>query len=119
MATLICKMYKTQMKGRSDKLFCSSDCKNEYHIKLRKVINLATLNTDRILHRNRSILLELMGKNLKQKKVKREMLDKKKFNFHYVTGYYTNSKGKMYDYINDFAWMIFSDREILIIRRSA
>ena len=60
-----------------------------------------------------------MGKNLKQKKVKREILDKKKFNFHYVTGYYLNSKNKMYNYVYDFAWMIFSDREILIVRRGS
>ena len=119
MANLNCKMCKTQMKGRSDKLFCSSGCKNEYHIKLRQVTNLATQTIDRILHRNRSILLELMGKNQKQKKVNRELLDKKKFNFHYITGYYSNSKGKIYNYVYDFAWMIFSDREILIIRRSA
>ena len=105
------------MKGRSDKLFCSIGCKNEYHIKLRQVTKVATENIDRILHRNRSILLEILGKNLKQKKVNRKLLDSKKFNFHYMTGYYINSKNKTYNYIYDFAWMIFSDQEILIVRR--
>ena len=117
MATLICKMCKATMKGRSDKLFCSLDCKNEYHIKLRQVTTNATKAIDAILHRNRAILLEVMGKNLKQKKIERSILDKKKFNFHYVTGYYFNSKNKIYNYVYDFSWMIFSDREILIIRR--
>lgn len=105
------------MKGRSDKLFCSIGCKNEYHIKLRQVTKIATENIDRILHRNRSILLEILGKNLKQKKVNRKLLDAKKFNFHYVTGYYANSKNKIYNYVYDFAWMTFSNREVLIIRR--
>jgi len=113
-----CKMCKSPIRGRSDKLFCTIGCKNEYHIKLRKVTSAATQSIDRILHRNRSILLEVLGKNLSQKKVERETLDKKKFNFHYVTGYYLNSKNKMYNYVYDFAWMIFSNQEILVIRRS-
>lgn len=112
-----CKMCRGDIKGRSDKIFCSIGCKNEYHIKLIQVTRKETLSTDVILHRNRSILLEVMGKNLKQKKVDRYLLDKKKFNFNYVTGYYLNSKNKMYNYVYDFSWMIFSDREILIIRR--
>ncbi len=68
MSKLKCKLCKTQMKGRSDKLFCSIGCKNEYHTRLRQVTKVATANTDRILHRNRSTLLEILGKNLKQKK---------------------------------------------------
>lgn len=119
MTNLKCKLCKIQMKGRSDKLFCSVGCKNEYHVKLRHVTNYATKNTDLILHRNRSILLEILGKNQTQKKVNRKLLDRKKFNFHYVTGYYMNSKNKMYNYVYDFGWMIFSDQEILIIRRKA
>lgn len=114
---MLCKMCKNPVKGRSDKQFCSIECKNQYHIKLIQVTKLASLNTDKILHRNRSILLEVMGKNLKQKKVDRSILDKKKFNYNYVTGYHLNSKNKMYNYVYDFSWMIFSDREVLIIRR--
>ena len=113
-----CKMCKTIIKGRSDKKFCSIGCKNEYHIKLRQVTNQATIATDKILHRNRSILLEVMGKNMKQKKIDRAILDKKKFNYHTVTGYYVNSKEKTYNYVYDFSWMIFSDRKILINRRN-
>ncbi len=58
-----------------------------------------------------------MGKNSKQRKVDRKVLDKKKFNFNYMTGYYINSKNKMYHLVYDFAWMEFSDGGILIIRR--
>ena len=112
-----CKMCKSPIKGRSDKVFCSLNCKNEYHIKLRQVTHKATLAIDKILHRNRSILLEVMGKNQWQKKINRLILDKKKFNFNHVTGYYINSKGKTYNYVYDFSWMVFSHKEILINRR--
>ncbi len=77
----------------------------------------ATIEIDRILHRNRSILFELMGENSKQRKMPRKILDKKKFNFKYHTHSYTNSRGKKYHYIYDFGWMEFSDQEVLIIRK--
>ncbi len=114
-----CKMCPNEIKGRRDKIFCSADCKTEYHFRLKKATQQATAAVDKILHRNRSTLLEIVGKNLIQKKVKRIVLDKKKFNYKYMTGYYINSKGKTYNYIYDFAWMEFSDNEILIVRKKS
>jgi hypothetical protein len=110
-------MCKIPIKGRSDKTFCSNECKNRYHTKLRSVTNTATHKTDLILHRNRSILLEILGKNLIQKKVHRYVLDRKKFNFSYITSIHTNKHGKRVYHVYDFSWMIFSDQEILIIHR--
>ncbi len=112
-----CKICKKPLKGRSDKIFCSIACKNYYHVNLRKVTNLATQKIDAILHRNRSILLEIMGKNLYQKKVSRKILDQKKFNFYYHTHQHTNSQNKTYFYLYDFGYMLFSDQEVLIVRR--
>lgn len=111
-----CKMCPTFFSGRSDKLFCSTNCKSKYHIKLSKATNDATLKIDKILHRNRSILLEILGKNLTYKKVSRVLLDKKKFNMSYVTSYHINTQNKMVNFVYDFSWMIFSDLEVVIKR---
>ena len=115
--TNTCKMCSVELQGRRDKVFCSSDCKNEYHAKLRKVNSIATGFIDGILHRNREILLEIMGKNAVQKKVSRFILDKKKFNYKYHTHMHTNSVGKTYYYVYDFGWMEFTDQDILIVRK--
>jgi len=112
-----CKICKKGLKGRIDKIFCSIECKNYYHTNLRRVTNETARALDKTLHRNRSILLELLGKNTFQKKIKRIVLVKKKFSFKYITHFHVNSKGKMYHHVYDFAWMEFSDDEILIIRR--
>jgi hypothetical protein len=112
-----CRVCETRLTGRRDKIFCSTACKNEYHVSLRNATAKAVRDTDKILHRNRSILSELMEDNIRQKKVNRKKMDNKKFNFSYITGYYVNSKGKTYHIVYDFAWMEFSDGEILIIRR--
>ena len=110
-------MCKVPITGRSDKIFCSANCKTEYHYKLRKATSREVLEINKILARNRSILLEIMGKNQGQKKIPRLMLDKKKFNFKYHTHLTRNSKGKLYFYLYDIAWVEFSDNEVLILKK--
>ncbi|MBK8080502.1 MAG: hypothetical protein IPK25_09595 [Saprospiraceae bacterium] len=112
----LCRLCKSPIQGRTDKIFCSATCKAMYHIKLNKVTVDAAQRIDKILHRNRSILLEIMGKNGTQKKVTRAILDSKKFHFGYITHYHINSQNKMVHYVYDFSWMIFSDQEVLIKR---
>ena len=111
-----CKLCKKMFTGKETKIFCSPICKADYHFKLKRVTNDAARNIDKILHRNRSTLLEIMGKNSSQKKVDRSLLDQKKFNWHYVTSYHLNSANKMVNYVYDFSWMLFSDQEVLIKR---
>ncbi len=112
-----CKMCKKKVVGRSDKIFCSIACKSKYHRKLRNVTGKVTKQIDIILHRNRSILLEILGKRRLKIKVNRIVLEKKKFNYKYHTHFTRNSKGKIYYYVYDLAWMSFSDDDILIIRK--
>jgi len=112
-----CKICSNAIIGRSDKLFCSVKCKNYYHTNLRRVTNDAVGEINKILHRNRSILLEILGKHKTQKKIKRIVFDRKKFNFKYHTHLIRNKQGKLFFYVYDFAWMEFSDNEILIVRK--
>lgn len=113
----VCKICKSPLRGRNDKIFCSASCKAYYHKKLKGVTKIATVNIDKILHRNRSILLEIMGKNSSKKKVLKSVLEKKNFKFHYLTGFYENAQNKRYHIVYDFAWMDFKTGEILIVRR--
>jgi hypothetical protein len=112
-----CKICSKLLVGRNDKLFCSIKCKNYYHVNLRKVTALEVKEIDTILHRNRSILLELMGKRKGQVTIERILLQKKKFQFKYHTHQHVNSKGKTYCYLYDFAWMEFSNDTILVVRK--
>ena len=114
-----CIICKSKFAGWADKKYCSVRCKSYYHRRLRSVTDLATVKIDRILHRNRSILLEIMGKHSYQKKIPSILLDQKKFNYNYITKYTVNSKGKTYHHVYDFAWMRFSNDEIFIVRKSS
>ncbi len=112
-----CKICKKELVGISDKIFCSIRCKNYYHVNLLKVTAIAVKEIDKKLHRNRSILLEVLGKYKTQKKIPRIELEKRKFSFKYHTHLYVNSAGKTYNYLYDLAWMEFSDDDILVVRR--
>jgi len=112
-----CKICNNEISGRSDKMFCSIKCKNYYHVNLRKATAIAVKEIDKKLHRNRSILLEIMGKHKTQIKIPRIELEKRKFSFKYHTHFSINSAQKTYYYVYDFAWMEFSDDELLIVRR--
>jgi len=112
-----CKICNKEVKGRKDKIFCSVRCKNYYHTNLRRVTNMEVVTINKILHRNRSILLEIMGKRKFQIKIKRLVLEKKNFHFTYHTHFHTNKQEKTFFHVYDFAWMEFSNDEILIVRR--
>lgn len=110
----ICKICKSSFRGRKDKVFCSVGCKSSYHLQLKEVTIKATGRIDKILHRNRTILLEILGKKIMQTKVDRALLDQKKFNWHYHTHYHLNIQGKMVYNVYDFSWILFSNQEVLI-----
>ncbi len=112
-----CKICKAPIKGRANKVFCSTKCKNFYHKNLRSVTKKEAYSIDQILHRNRSILLEILGKTGQKIKVNRLLLEEKKFRFKYLTHFHVNSSGKMIHYLYDLAWAEFSDDEVLVLRK--
>lgn len=113
-----CKQCSSIFIGRSDKVFCSIGCKNHYNTKERKERTKSTFRIDEILHKNRSILHGIMGKSRKKMNVSKMELDKKKFNYTYMTGYSINKVGKTYHHIYEFSYMTFSNQSILIVRNS-
>lgn len=104
--------------GRSDKKFCSIKCKNYYHLNLRKVTIKATQKLDEILHRNRAVLLEIMGKTETKKTIPRLTLENKNFTFKYHTHTHINKYGKTIHWVYDFGWMQFSNDLILIMKNN-
>lgn len=58
-----------------------------------------------------------MGPKALKKQVLRSELVRKKFQFKFLTHFNVNSKGKMYHHVYDFAWMEFSDDEVLIVHQ--
>jgi len=114
-----CQHCEKKITGRSDKKFCSINCKNNFHKNLRAFNKNVLTKIDGILHRNYAILVETTRhKKISKIKVPRLNLEKAGFKFNYFTGTYENSQDKIYHYVYDFAWMEFSSQEILIIHKT-
>lgn len=115
-----CPQCKKIIKGRADKKFCSKSCSNLFHYEKRKIILPKEVkHINNILLKNRKILASIF-ENKKQNKI---MISKLKltqlgFNFDHITGFYINRKQKMYKYIYHFAWMEFSNQDVMLIRKS-
>ncbi len=105
-----------KLQGRSDKKYCSLECKNSFNAARRQETRSVTRDVDRILHRNREIIETIMGENRNKMVIPRLELTNMGFNFDYITGIYFNKEGKMYHNLYDFAWMAFSTQDILIVR---
>lgn len=100
--------------GRSDKLFCSVSCKNQFHNTQRK--NNIAYTVDQSLHANRSILNMLISEDSQQTGWDRKVLDKLGFNFQVFTGILVQPDGKFKYRVYEFAWSEEQDDLIMLER---
>ena len=112
-----CILCGKQIAGRTDKKFCSLACKNTSNYSRRRQTKSMTQSIDSILHKNREILDVIMGPKRKRMHIEKTELTQMGFQFSYMTGYYTNSKGKLYHYVYDFAWMEFTGEKLMIVKK--
>lgn len=106
-----CPICKKEIKGRSDKKYCSQECKNAYHSRLINYTNKSTVKVDKILHRNYAILVELLGRKQYLETTKNQ-LEEKGFVFHYCTSTYKNTQNKQCYYIYDYLWFELRNKKV-------
>ncbi len=115
-----CVHCQKRLRGRIDKKYCGTTCKNRYNSHLRHTNLPVRQRIDRFLHRNHTILLELYHKKEHDKWYEtKTKLQKLGFRFNYYTSTYLNKQGKMYYYIYDFRWMEFSDAKVMIVKQKS
>jgi len=111
-----CPVCGTDVKGRSDKIYCNVYCKNENHYKVRQKRLESILPVDDRLHHNYKLLCQyLQGKN-RPVKVSKAELTELNFNFDFHTHFITNAKGQIYRCLYNLAWLQLSDNVILVVK---
>lgn len=80
-----CVVCEKKIVGRSDKVFCSTTCKNRYHLTYKKEKKSLAFEIDAILTRNYQIIAGLMVPGTIQLKIAKLALDKVGFNAAYFT----------------------------------
>ncbi|AEV31258.1 hypothetical protein Oweho_0236 [Owenweeksia hongkongensis DSM 17368] len=103
------------IKGRADKKFCSDGCRNAYNNREFRDVNNLIRNTNRVLSKNRKILVEMnpTGKT----KTTRDILVGKGFNFDYFTSIYETKKGGRYYFCYDQGYIFLDAQSIALVKK--
>ncbi len=101
--------------GRSDKKFCSVECRVSYNNKLNSNETNHMRNVNNILRKNRRILIEAnpAGKT----KISREKLNQKGFDFNYFTNIYKTKEGSIYYYCYEQGYLPIENNWYLLVER--
>jgi hypothetical protein len=102
--------------GRSDKKYCSDQCRNSHHNKRGRRINNLIRRINRRLSCNRRILYDLnpLGKHT----VTREMLESKGFDFGLFTEISAGDANREYYFCYDQGYCFLSSHKVLLVDRS-
>lgn len=110
----VCLECGDSIVGRSDKRFCSDQCRNSYNNKLNSDANSYVRNVSNILRKNRRILQELNPGG--KVKVHRDKMIEKGFNLSYHTHTYTTQKGDTYVYCFEYGYLALSDNMYFLVK---
>ncbi|MEL6636527.1 MAG: hypothetical protein AAFR05_07235 [Bacteroidota bacterium] len=113
-----CPICAKPIVGRSDKKFCSLACKNKFHHPAQNQQGNLVKTVNRFLLQNFQIMEGIFREEKKNKlMIPRMVLDQMGFHFNYCTGCYLNRQGKLYHYVYNYAWMAFSNQELMLLRQ--
>lgn len=104
------------IKGRSDKKFCSDQCRNSYNNRLNRDSNNFVRNVHGLLRKNRRILADLYSKE--RKRVHKDALFALGFNFNFFTHVIETADGLKYHYCFEYGFRETADDFIELIQNS-
>ena len=102
--------------GRSDKKYCSDQCRSIYNNRIDVASKNLIRNTNNRLKKNYTILssLNVSGKT----KVTRLKLFDRNFDFHFFTSTYTTKSGSVYYYVYDQGYLELENDVFLLIKKN-
>lgn len=100
--------------GRSDKKFCSDQCRNTFNNKLNSDVSNTVRNINNILRKNRRILQSLTKQSGKTM-VSKDILLSKGFNFTYHTHTYITKKGVNYHFCYEHGYLFLKDKNLYLL----
>jgi len=103
------------LKGRTDKKFCSDQCRNSYNNRLNTESTNLVRNVNAILRKNRRILTELNPTD--KTTVHKDKLVNRGFNFSYFTSTYTTQKGHTYKFCYEYGYLPIENDFYMIVLR--
>jgi len=110
-----CLQCGNALNGRSDKRFCSDQCRAQSHNARRQqnAGELLMLRINAILRRNRTILRQAspQGKTTTY----RQLLQIAGFDFRHFTHTYSTKGGNTYQFCYDYGYLLLPEEKVLIV----
>lgn len=100
--------------GRTDKKFCSDQCRNTYNNRLNSDSSNTVRNINNILRKNLRILQKL-NKQSDKTMVTKDTLLSNGFNFTYNTHTYTTKKGVNYHFCYEQGYLFLEDKNLYLL----
>jgi len=106
------------IRGRSDKKFCSDQCRNNYNNTINREANSLVRNIHSVLRKNRRILCDLYESG--RKKVHRDALIVSEFNINFFTHLVENNTDKRITrYCYEYGYRELDSEYILLVKNTA
>jgi len=112
----VCLDCGARLLGRSDKKFCSDQCRNNYNNRLNRDQNNYVRNVHAQLRRNRKILSDLYGDG--HHRIHRDALIAQGYNFTFFTHLVETREGLRWSYCFEFGFRE-SDEGYLELQKSS
>ncbi len=104
--------------GRTDKKFCSDQCRNTYNNRFTAVANSYIRKVNYILRKNRRIMEQIIVESEKDvKRISRKRLLDKGFDFGYYTNIYKTKAAKYYYFCYEYGYNKLDDEYFAIVKR--
>lgn len=110
-----CDSCKNKFIGRSDKKFCSDQCRNSFNNKIRRQNEKLILDMNKILRKNRKILKQFNPEG--KTTIRKEYLQKLDFNFRYHTHSFVTKNNNVYKFCYEYGYLVLDNDKILIINQ--
>ena len=99
--------------GRTDKKFCSDQCRNTYNNKVKRENEKLILVTNKILRRNRKVLKQFNPEG--RTTIRKEYLEKMDFDFRYHTHTFKTKNDNVYKFCYEYGYLEIDDEKVLIV----
>ncbi|WP_033417676.1 hypothetical protein [Cytophaga aurantiaca] len=108
-----CLHCSTTFMGRTDKRFCTDQCRASYHNNSRSKEERLIGNVNKVLRKNRRILRSINPTGMSV--VRKEVLTELGFNFNYFTSLYNTKEGNQYQFCYDMGVLQLDDAKVRIV----
>lgn len=104
-----------ELNGRSDKKFCSDQCRNTHNNRQKQDSNRYVRNISHVIRKNRRILESIAPSG--KSKVHRNRLLAEGFNFTFITNMYTTTSGKTYYFCYEYGYLPLEEDIFIVVRK--